>query len=311
MMITRIVTRPSVVFAFLVAALATGAWSSAGENDDGGGDVPGPLAPVVAAQAYGHEGAFEYLPPLQGQGIVRDGRFVFLYGPADGSGPMTAEAGTYSLAGDTVINTVRYHTDTTQVGRTYRWTYRSLGGDTVGYQVMNEQGEVTGGGRSIRVGGSVANASPPREADANARLIEEARDVIASHEDYARAGNLEGVMTNVHPDVLVLTADAPLVRGADAFRELYAGLFSAGAWDFTHEYHGAGAVGDVVELFGVANGTMTPPGGGATPFANNFHLQLRRDESGRLKVWRASFAPTALTPDGLPDASNLQRGGDA
>lgn len=143
----------------------------------------------------------------------------------------------------------------------------------------------------------------------DAEFVAEARAVIASHEDYARAGDLEGVMTNVHHDVLVLTTDAPLVRGGDAFRELYAGLLSAGAWDFTHDYHGAGVVGEVVELFGVATGTMRPPGGAAAPFANNFLLQLRRDESGRLKVWRASFAPTALAPDGPSDESNLQRGG--
>lgn len=135
-------------------------------------------------------------------------------------------------------------------------------------------------------------------APTGAEIVEEAKAVIASHEDYAGAGDLAGVMTNVHPDVLVLTAGAPLIRGAAAFREFYAGLLSAGAWDFTHDYHGSGVVGDVVELFGVASGSMTPHGGTAAPFANNFHLQLRRDESGRLKVWRASFAPTLATEDG-------------
>ncbi len=127
----------------------------------------------------------------------------------------------------------------------------------------------------------------------DSQLVEEAKAVIASHEDYAEAGDLEGVMTNVHPGVLVLTVDAPLVVGAEAFREFYAGLLSMGTWRFTHDYEGENVIEGVVELFGVARGTLTLPDGSAVPFANNFLLQLRRGEDGTLKVWRASFAPTA------------------
>lgn len=141
---------------------------------------------------------------------------------------------------------------------------------------------------------SVASVSVGCATDAPSRtdLVEEAKTVIASHEDYAKAGDLDGVMSNVAPDVLVLTNGTPLVVGAEAFHELYAGLFSMGAWDFTHEYQGGEVVGDIVELFGVARGTLTPPEGTAVPFTNNFLLQLRRGEDGRLKVWRAAFAPT-------------------
>jgi ketosteroid isomerase-like protein len=131
------------------------------------------------------------------------------------------------------------------------------------------------------------------DVPANADLIESAKAVIASHEQYVAAGDLEGVMTNVHPEILALTVGAPLVRGADETRDFYAGLLGMGAWSFTHDYQGSNVAGDVVELFGVARGTLTPVGAAAASFENNFLLQLRRGEDGRMKVWRAAFAPLA------------------
>ena len=97
------------------------------------------------------EGVFEYVPPLRGQSIGLDGRFTFLYGPADGSGPMVSEAGTYEVSGDTVTNTVVYSSDTALVGRVFKWTVASFVDDTVAFVVLNADGEVTGQGRAVRV----------------------------------------------------------------------------------------------------------------------------------------------------------------
>jgi hypothetical protein len=97
------------------------------------------------------EGIYEYVPPLRGQSIAGEGRFVFLYGPADGSGPMTGDAGTYQISGDTVTNTVVYSTIPVEIGLVYRWTPEATSGDTLTYAVMNEAGEVTSRGRSIKV----------------------------------------------------------------------------------------------------------------------------------------------------------------
>ncbi|MGD8319592.1 MAG: hypothetical protein PVJ02_04045 [Gemmatimonadota bacterium] len=97
------------------------------------------------------EGVWEYVAPTQGQSIARGGRFVFLFGPADGSASMTGEAGTYEIAGDTVKNTVRFSTDPDRIGYEYWWTLESESGDTLSYVVMNTQGEITGRGRSIRI----------------------------------------------------------------------------------------------------------------------------------------------------------------
>ena len=104
---------------------------------------------AVVSQTWIQTFTAEYLPPLRGQSMARDGRFVFLFGPADESGPMTGEAGTYEISGDTVTNTVLYSTDPERIGLVYRWTTESMTADTVAYVVMNEAGEVTGRGRSV------------------------------------------------------------------------------------------------------------------------------------------------------------------
>ena len=97
------------------------------------------------------EGVWEYLPPTQGQSIAQDGRFVFLYGPADGSSPMTGESGNYEISGDTVKNTIRFSTNPDRIGVEYWWTIESISGDTLSFVTMNPEGEATGGGRSVRI----------------------------------------------------------------------------------------------------------------------------------------------------------------
>lgn len=96
------------------------------------------------------EGTFEYVGTLKGQSVLAGGTFVFLYGPADDSAPMTGEAGTYRISRDTATHTVKYSTDPGRVGTTFRWTPASWSGDTVTYVVMNAGGQVTGRGRSVR-----------------------------------------------------------------------------------------------------------------------------------------------------------------
>lgn len=97
------------------------------------------------------EGAFEYFGALKGQSIMTGGRYVFLYGPADDSGPMTSHAGTYVISGDVVTHTVLYHTDPGQVGDVFSWKVESISGDTISFVTMDESGQIDGRGRSIRV----------------------------------------------------------------------------------------------------------------------------------------------------------------
>ena len=123
--------------------------------------------------------------------------------------------------------------------------------------------------------------------------IAAAQDVIRSHEQFAKASNLDGVMSNVADDIVLLAPGMPLVQGATAFRDTYRGFFEMGQWDFRHDYTGTAVAGDAVILHGVARGTLTPAGGQPGPFANNFILMLKPGPDGRFKVWRAAFAPSA------------------
>lgn len=97
------------------------------------------------------EGTWVYTGDLRGQSINAGGRWVYFYGPADGGGPMTAEAGTYVVAGDTATNTVAFSTDAGRVGQIFRYTATALAGDTMSYTVMDADGRVTGQGRAVRV----------------------------------------------------------------------------------------------------------------------------------------------------------------
>jgi hypothetical protein len=96
------------------------------------------------------EGSFEYLAPLRGQGIFADGRFVVLFGPADGSMPMTGHAGTYQIAQDTGSATIEYSTAPQTAGATFRWTAVSWSGDTLAYAVFDEAGQVMDRGRAVK-----------------------------------------------------------------------------------------------------------------------------------------------------------------
>jgi hypothetical protein len=96
------------------------------------------------------EGAFEYFGTLKGQSIMTDGRFVFLYGPSDGSAPLTAEAGIYRISRDTATHTITYATNPSRIGTVFKWTPVSWSGDTVEYVVMDDRRQPTGRGRSVR-----------------------------------------------------------------------------------------------------------------------------------------------------------------
>jgi hypothetical protein len=96
------------------------------------------------------EGTFEYVGTLRGQGILSGGSYMFLYGPADESAPMTSDAGVYQISDDTAKNTITYSTDPETVGSVYRFTIESTSGDTISYVVMDEAGEVTGRGRAVK-----------------------------------------------------------------------------------------------------------------------------------------------------------------
>jgi len=124
-----------------------------------------------------------------------------------------------------------------------------------------------------------------------ADAVEHAKAVLASHEALVRSGDLDGILENMSEDIVALAPDAPLVVGIEDTRQLYVGILGMGEWDMTHHYDGADVVGDLVILYGVAHGSLTPEGGIASEFANNFILTLRKETDSNYRVWRAAFAP--------------------
>lgn len=130
-----------------------------------------------------------------------------------------------------------------------------------------------------------------------ADTISEAKGVVSSHENLAMAGDLDGVMSNMADDIVILAYGVPLVEGRSAFRDFYAGLMAAGQMKFGHDYTGAETIGeDIVVLRGVSRGSMTAIDGSVSEFSNNFIHLLRRGDDGKFKMWRAAFAPDSPAP---------------
>lgn len=119
-----------------------------------------------------------------------------------------------------------------------------------------------------------------------------AKAVIATHEEFSRAGDLAGVLTNVADDIVLVVPNTPLVEGKAAFEKVYSNMFGMGQWVFVHDYSGADVVGDVVILHGVARGTFTPTAGDSSPIENNFLIVLKR-YGDSFKVWRGAFGPAS------------------
>ncbi len=102
-------------------------------------------------RANGIEGTYEFLPPLKGQASMRNGRFNFVFGSADGKQPLKGQAGTYVVKDDIVTNTYTYSTDPKEVGQSFSWKVKSWSGDTATYTIMNDKGEPLREGRSLRI----------------------------------------------------------------------------------------------------------------------------------------------------------------
>ena len=123
----------------------------------------------------------------------------------------------------------------------------------------------------------------------NQQAIDAAKALISDHEQLANEGNLEKISANFAEDIVLLTADTPLVVGLASFRDFYGSLLEIGKWEFLHHYEGVDVVGDSVTLYGVSRGTLIPDEGDQQSFANNFIITVKQTSIG-LKIWRAAFA---------------------
>ena len=124
--------------------------------------------------------------------------------------------------------------------------------------------------------------------------IDAAKAVIATHEDFVHANDLESIMSNFAEDVVIVAAGMPPVEGAGAVRELYTAMLGAGRYeDFTHDYIGAAVEGDTVVLHGIATFNLIPKEGEALSGANGFLIVAKPDKGGAYRFWRVAFAPAS------------------
>jgi ketosteroid isomerase-like protein len=122
-------------------------------------------------------------------------------------------------------------------------------------------------------------------------LTDSAVATMMSHERFSNAGDLDGVMSNIHDDLVCLFPNMPLIEGKEAFKRFYGGLLGMGAWQNHHDINQTFVSGDAVVMHGKDHGTLAPPGADAMPFSNNFVAIFRPDADGKMKFWRAAFAP--------------------
>ena len=127
-------------------------------------------------------------------------------------------------------------------------------------------------------------------ACANRDPIQDALNTMKSHEDYVKTLNLEGVMTNMADDVVVLAI--PLIVGREAIEEFYAGFFAnlSSVEEFSHNYLGTEIIGNIVFLHGTATFKGTNKDGTTLEMVNNFFLVLKYQPDGRIKIWRNAVA---------------------
>jgi len=102
-------------------------------------------------RASGVEGVYEYFGETKGMTILRNGQFIFLNGPSNGSQPIIGQGGTYTIEGDKIVHTFRFSTNPKLVGTSFYWKVKSWSGDTVSFATYDTKGSPTGEGRALRV----------------------------------------------------------------------------------------------------------------------------------------------------------------
>ena len=122
-------------------------------------------------------------------------------------------------------------------------------------------------------------------------MTDDARAVMEAHHQAVNAGSLEGVMANMADDVIAAVPGRPLIKGKDSFRAFYSEILQLGTWAHAYEIQDLTAAGETVVMSGASSGTITPPGGTASPWANSFILTFRYGPDGKMRFWRVAITP--------------------
>ncbi|KPK58130.1 MAG: hypothetical protein AMS21_10820 [Gemmatimonas sp. SG8_38_2] len=118
--------------------------------------------------------------------------------------------------------------------------------------------------------------------------------MVSSIDTYAADADIEGFLTYVADDAVMLPPGEPAVVGKNAIREWYTVFYENFNNDMTHESLEVDAFGDIIIARGNATGAVTPKAGGAPiPFNNKYLFVIKRQADGSLQVWRAAFNENA------------------
>jgi uncharacterized protein (TIGR02246 family) len=101
------------------------------------------------------------------------------------------------------------------------------------------------------------------------------------------AGDLEGWMTFVADDAVVLPPDELPISGMDELRPRYEAVFSTYAFQFTPRLDEVVVAGDLAVLRAFYEETLTVKGEGETmEFSGLWLMILRKQSDGSWKLWR-------------------------
>ena len=140
---------------------------------------------------------------------------------------------------------------------------------------------------------------PAAEADVSA-----VSRLVAEIDRCAREKDLDAFVALSTDDVVSLAPDQPPVVGRDAVRESYRAFYAAFDITMRHRPLETHSIGGLVVHRGIAQGTLTPTGGGASvPFNNKYLFLLQRQTDGSLRVWRAMFNANPPARDSMPGSS--------
>lgn len=102
----------------------------------------------IRSQMKDIEGFYQYVAPYRGLSTMLGGYYIYMHGNNDS--PMVAVAGTYITVGDKTTTKTQYATDSRVIGAESSWIKKSVVGNTLTWANVNEKGEITGSGQSVR-----------------------------------------------------------------------------------------------------------------------------------------------------------------
>jgi uncharacterized protein (TIGR02246 family) len=114
--------------------------------------------------------------------------------------------------------------------------------------------------------------------------------MVSSFDTFAANEDIESFLAYVADDAVMLPPGEPAIVGKGAIRDWYTVFYANFSNDMTHESLEVDAFRDIIVARGNATGALTPKAGGEPmPFDNKYLFILKRQEDGKLQVWRAAF----------------------